>query len=238
MTSSPESPQPIEIVLPIEGMTCASCVNRIERFLKKTPGVADAAVNLATEKATVRVDASLAGRQELVKAVAAAGYEVRAEAIPVEGAVAASLEDEITTEDRERERTQRQTLTQALVAIGAAVLFMVLMFTPQTLVAMAELNKVILWPATFIQIWAGGRFFRAAGGQAPHRGRWTPWSRSAPASPGWTASSSRSYLERAARGTTPRDATSRPPAVCWPSSCWASGSRRSPAARPRRPSAR
>ncbi|MEO8207857.1 MAG: heavy metal-associated domain-containing protein, partial [Chloroflexota bacterium] len=35
---------PIEIVLPIEGMTCASCVNRIERFLKKTPGVADASV--------------------------------------------------------------------------------------------------------------------------------------------------------------------------------------------------
>ena len=39
---------PIELVLPIEGMTCASCVNRIERFLKKTPGVEEASVNLAT----------------------------------------------------------------------------------------------------------------------------------------------------------------------------------------------
>ena len=80
MTSQPTAPQPIEIILPIEGMTCASCVNRIERFLKKTPGVEEAAVNLATEKATVRVDPGVAGRDELVKAVEAAGYEVRAEA--------------------------------------------------------------------------------------------------------------------------------------------------------------
>ncbi len=80
MTSQPTAPQPIEIILPIEGMTCASCVNRIERFLKKTPGVEEAAVNLATEKATVRVDPGVAGRDELVKAVEAAGYEVQAEA--------------------------------------------------------------------------------------------------------------------------------------------------------------
>ena len=57
-TTPPTDPRllPIEIVLPIEGMTCASCVNRIERFLKKTPGVEEASVNLATERATVRLD--------------------------------------------------------------------------------------------------------------------------------------------------------------------------------------
>ncbi len=71
--------QPIEIVLPIEGMTCASCVNRIERFLTKTPGVRDAAVNLATERATVTFDPGVAGRDALVRAVEAAGYEVRPE---------------------------------------------------------------------------------------------------------------------------------------------------------------
>ena len=69
MTQPPTTlaPQPIEIILPIEGMTCASCVNRIERFLHKTPGVAEASVNLATEKATVRVDPSVAGREDLVR---------------------------------------------------------------------------------------------------------------------------------------------------------------------------
>ena len=74
MNNLPAASQPIEIVLPIEGMTCASCVNRIERFLKKTPGVELANVNLATEKATVLVDPGIAGRDELVKAVEAAEF--------------------------------------------------------------------------------------------------------------------------------------------------------------------
>ncbi len=171
MTALPETPQPIEIVLPIEGMTCASCVNRIERFLKKTPGVELANVNLATEKATIVVDPSRAGRDELVKAVEAAGYEVRAEAMPTQDAgTATSLVAEMTAEDLERERAQRQTLLQAAVAIGASLVFMVLMFTPQTVVAMTDINKLILWPATFIQFWAGSRFYRAAWRAGRHGG--------------------------------------------------------------------
>jgi Cu+-exporting ATPase len=151
-------------------MTCASCVNRIERFLNKTPGVEQAAVNLATERATVLVDPALAGRDELVKAVEAAGYEVKAETIAAEGAAAASLEAEITADDLERERAQRQTLFQALVSIAAALVFMVAMLTPQTTIAMEDLNKLILWPATFIQFWAGGRFYRAAWRAGRHGG--------------------------------------------------------------------
>ncbi len=171
MTTQPAAPQPIEIILPIEGMTCASCVNRIERFLKKTPGVELANVNLATEKATVLVDPGLAGRDELVKAVEAAGYEVRAEAaLAAEGATATSLEAEMTAEDLEREKAQRQTLFQAAVAIGASLVFMVVMFTPQTVVAMTDINKLILWPATFVQFWAGARFYKAAWRAGRHGG--------------------------------------------------------------------
>lgn len=66
-----------ELSLPIEGMTCASCVNRIARFLKKTPGVEEASVNLATEVATIRYLPASVGRGELVAAVEAAGYDVR-----------------------------------------------------------------------------------------------------------------------------------------------------------------
>jgi len=167
---------PIEIVLPIEGMTCASCVNRIERFLKKTPGVEDASVNLATERATVLVDPAVAGRDEAVAAVQAAGYDVRPEALPATGAggavagSTAALADEVTAEDLERERTQRRTLLQSAVAIVAALSFMVLMFTPQTVVATEDLNKLILWPATFVQFWAGGRFYRAAWRAGRHGG--------------------------------------------------------------------
>src|SRR4051812_50209580 len=65
-----------EITLPIEGMTCASCVNRIERFLRKTPGVEAATVNLATETATVRYLPAVADRTALIGAIEAAGYDV------------------------------------------------------------------------------------------------------------------------------------------------------------------
>ena len=160
---------PIELVLPIEGMTCASCVNRIERFLKKTPGVQEASVNLATERATVLVDPTLAGRDEIANAVRAAGYDLKPETT-APGAAAAPLAEELSADDIERERAQRSTLLQAGVAIIAALAFMVAMFTPQTTVSMVDLNKLILWPATFIQFWAGGRFYRAAWRAGRHGG--------------------------------------------------------------------
>ncbi|MEP3438874.1 MAG: heavy metal translocating P-type ATPase [Hoeflea sp.] len=60
----------------IEGMTCASCVNRVEKAIKAVPGVSEASVNLATEKATVR---AIAGTpvSTLEDAVRNAGYDVR-----------------------------------------------------------------------------------------------------------------------------------------------------------------
>ncbi len=172
MTSSPPAltVQPIEIILPIEGMTCASCVNRIERFLNKTPGVATAAVNLATEKATILVDPSLAGRDELVKAVEAAGYDVRPEAATAADATTASLDGELTSEDLERDRALRETLRMSIAAIAASVVVMVLMFWPQTVVSMTDINRVILLPATFIVAWAGSRFYRAAWKAGRHGG--------------------------------------------------------------------
>ena len=62
------------VELPIVGMTCASCANRIERKLNKIEGV-DAAVNYATERATVDYDPERVAPDSLVEAVEAAGYE-------------------------------------------------------------------------------------------------------------------------------------------------------------------
>ncbi|MGY0505240.1 heavy metal translocating P-type ATPase [Luteimonas sp. e5] len=61
--------------LPVRGMTCASCVGRVERALKKVPGVESAVVNLAAEVAEVHVPASVQASQ-LIEAVQDAGYEV------------------------------------------------------------------------------------------------------------------------------------------------------------------
>ena len=71
------APEPIEFSVGVEGMTCASCVNRIERFLHNADGVTAANVNLATERATVAIDPAVAGRAEVVAAIEAAGYDVR-----------------------------------------------------------------------------------------------------------------------------------------------------------------
>ncbi len=69
--------EPVQAELAIEGMTCASCIARVERKLLKVPGVAEASVNLATEKATVRFDPLATDVPALVSAVATAGYTAR-----------------------------------------------------------------------------------------------------------------------------------------------------------------
>src|SRR3954451_15324115 len=65
-----------EVTFPVTGMTCASCVRRIERRLGKVEGVQDASVNLATEKARVVYDPSHVAVGDLVAAVEKAGYGV------------------------------------------------------------------------------------------------------------------------------------------------------------------
>lgn len=60
--------------LDISGMTCAACAGRVERALRAVPGVTEASVNLATERARVQGGA---GSDALIAAVSAAGYEAR-----------------------------------------------------------------------------------------------------------------------------------------------------------------
>ncbi|MGD7361059.1 cation transporter, partial [Ralstonia pseudosolanacearum] len=62
--------------LEIDGMTCAACAGRVERALRAVPGVTQASVNLATERARVQRGDAVSG-DALVAAVVAAGYEAR-----------------------------------------------------------------------------------------------------------------------------------------------------------------
>ena len=87
-------PSATGIELAVEGMTCASCVGRVERALKAVPGVTEATVNLATERASVRGTADV---QALIAAIAGAGYTAR----PIETSVAG---DEETAERKDAER--------------------------------------------------------------------------------------------------------------------------------------
>lgn len=81
-----------KIRLQITGMTCASCVRRVEDALRGLRGVADASVNLASEKATVTYDPAQVSFEGLARAVRDAGYGVAFQSalLPVQGMTCAS----------------------------------------------------------------------------------------------------------------------------------------------------
>lgn len=66
----------IKLTLPVQGMTCASCVLRVENALKEVAGVQNAVVNLATESATVEFEPEVVNVEALKSAVEEAGYKI------------------------------------------------------------------------------------------------------------------------------------------------------------------
>jgi Cu+-exporting ATPase len=156
--------------LVIEGMTCASCVSRVEKALKAVPGVREATVNLATEKATVR---SIAGTtlSALEDAVRAAGYDVR------KNTVDSPADD---SEDRRRRETNRLKLALALSAALTVPLFILEMgshFIPaihdwiMVNVGMGNNLRIQFLLATLVLFGPGLRFFSKG---VPNLLRWTP----------------------------------------------------------------
>ncbi|MCB1389493.1 MAG: heavy metal translocating P-type ATPase, partial [Rhodobacteraceae bacterium] len=96
--------------LAIGGMTCASCVSRVERVLQKVPGVTAASVNLAGESATVRHLAVAGLPERLAGAVRAAGYEAR-------------IATETTRADLARHKGEEQARLARSVLLAAALTF-------------------------------------------------------------------------------------------------------------------
>jgi Cu+-exporting ATPase len=137
------SPTPERIQLELEGMTCASCAARIERKLNKLEGV-QAAVNYATEEATVHYDPRRVDLDDLIRAVEAIGYGA---AIPVR-----------------RERADED----ATSALRLRLVVAVVITAPLTALALipplqfAGWEWVALALATPVVLWSGFRFHRAA----------------------------------------------------------------------------
>jgi len=99
-----------EVIIPIRGMTCASCVRAVEKTIQKLDGVAEVSVNLATETAQVKYDADKVRISSIKTAIKNAGYE--------------PLEISIETSDADRDEKERQTsemLQRVRVAIGCAI---------------------------------------------------------------------------------------------------------------------
>jgi len=105
------------IELAVEGMTCASCVGRVERALQAVPGVERAAVNLATGRATVQGHVA---EQALVDAIAGAGYR----AAPLDPLAPAGVDEATERRDAERRALGRDVLVAAALALPVFLLEM------------------------------------------------------------------------------------------------------------------
>jgi Cu+-exporting ATPase len=167
---SAPAPQPItgEVTLPIEGMTCASCVRRVERSLTKVPGVESANVNLATEQATVAFDPAVADLGQLRQAVEKAGYAVGT--IPTTSSAApVSPADEVDEREIARNHEIADLKRKSLVSLAVGIAMMAAMYLPIG-VSMETLAPFLLIAAAVIQFWAGRVFYTAAWAAAKHGG--------------------------------------------------------------------
>lgn len=141
-----------KITISIGGMTCAACVGRLEKALSALPGVIEASVNLATERASVHYQMDKVGKHEFKAAIENLGYQVR------------GFEEEGLA-DREREAREKEIYRQkkkfwvSLVLAGAISLGSMPEWFPWWPKVLQE-HWVLFILATPVQFWAGWQFYR------------------------------------------------------------------------------
>jgi Cu+-exporting ATPase len=169
MTSGAVESADSTVSLDVRGMTCAACVARVERALATTPGVTEAGVNLATERATVRYAPGAVDREALIRAVRRAGYDV-AEPPPAGVTSAEALQE---SRDEERRRLRRLVLIAAALTLPVWILEMGPMLLPQMgMVLHGQATRVVSFIlATAVQFGPGWRFYRTG---VPALRHWSP----------------------------------------------------------------
>ncbi len=154
--------------LVIKGMTCASCVSRVENVLERVPGVVSAQVNLATERARVDLRAGSAGARDLISAVERAGF------VASEAASGSPYEDSEQAErNAELAGLRRDFVVAAAFTLPLVLVAMSRMFDPfhsNMLSMLAERGwiAVELLLASPIMFYAGLRFYRDGLGELRH----------------------------------------------------------------------
>jgi len=154
------------ITIPIKGMTCASCVKRVQDALASVNGVFSASVNLATEKATVEYSPAQAGVRDFRKAVRDAGYDI----VEVQPG-----EDPVEKEKREREEVYRKLRTKLITGIVLTIpIFILMLWESLGLSALIEIPEQLNFLLQFliqtpVQFWVGWQFYTGAIAAARHR---------------------------------------------------------------------
>lgn len=161
-----------ELSFPVQGMTCAACVGRVERALNKVDGVLGASVNLATERASVQYLPAATTPATLREAVKDAGY-----AVPDEATQSQSRLDAERQRKQHEIREQRRAVTiAAAFSIPLFIVSMVpMLYAPLHhwllgTVGERPLNWLMLALATPVQFGPGLRFYRTGWAALKHRG--------------------------------------------------------------------
>lgn len=146
-----QPPQKGKTELNITGMSCASCVNRVEKSLKEIPGVQIATVNLSAEKAYIEYDPTMTNTASMIKVVEKAGY----------GAVAAG------SADREKEIRQKEIRKLKITFFTSALLSLPLLLA--MISGLLKIPAALLHTpwfqfalATPVQFFIGWRFYKNA----------------------------------------------------------------------------
>ena len=161
------------LTLPVEGMTCASCVARVEKTLKKVEGVEIANVNLATENVTLSFDPSKADLATIAAAVEEAGYKL---ALPPPAVQRSGSENVVTLkEESHQEKAFRQLkkdfMFSAVLTLPVMIVSMVNMtewFMTSVPLTMNEVNILLFLATTVVMAGPGRRFFVVAWKLAKH----------------------------------------------------------------------
>jgi P-type Cu+ transporter len=144
-----------QVEMPITGMTCASCANRIERKLNKLDGVS-ASVNYATEKASVEFDPQAVAPEQLVEAVESAGYQA---VLPA---------DEPKTADTGAEEADETAPLRRRLIVSAVLSLPVLLIAMIPALQFDNWQWLSLQLATPVVLWGAWPFHRAAWANLKH----------------------------------------------------------------------
>ena len=153
------------LTLPVEGMTCASCVARVEKALKKVEGVSSVNVNFATEKVTLSFDDKSTDLPKLAAVVEDAGYKLLTaqEEEKIESQVQSQVE---MPEDLEQKRSYRPLKSEFIFAVILTIPIMVISMVDMTAwfhrlvpVPMEYIDRLLFIATALVVFISGKRFY-------------------------------------------------------------------------------
>ncbi|MEN8265125.1 MAG: heavy metal translocating P-type ATPase, partial [Nitrospirota bacterium] len=155
-----------KVTIPIKGMTCASCVSKVQKALSSLNGVFSASVNLATEKATIEYSPGQSGMRDFRKALKDIGYDI----VEIEPG-----EDAVEKEKQEREKEYKKLKTKLITGAALTIPLFFLVFREGIgLSAIVEIPRQTGFLLQFliqtpVQFWVGWQFYTGAMAAARHK---------------------------------------------------------------------